>query len=101
MGLSAAAATSSFAGSAFAVDEVAAGAAVEEESFALIAACDSKLSSYAGEHVAASVGDTHRGRFRIVLGGQIYCFGGSNQRGSRRGGSIEMQVHLGLEHERR
>ena len=101
MRLSAAAATSSFDGNAFAADEVAAGAAVEEESFALIAACDSKFWSYAGELVAASVGDTHRVRFRIVLGGQIHWFGGSNKRGSRRGGSIEIQIHFGLEHERR
>jgi len=51
--LSAAAAASSFAGNAFAADEFAAGATVEEESFALIAACDSKLLIYAGEYAAA------------------------------------------------
>ena len=57
MGLSAAAAASSFAENAFAADEVAAdwfhsgGGGIK--SFALIAACDvtdSKLLSYAGEH---------------------------------------------------
>ena len=45
-------------------------AAVEKESFASIAACDSKLSSYAGGHVAASVGDTTAYDFELSLEGK-------------------------------
>ena len=43
--MNAAATASSFYGNAFSADEVAVGAALEEESFAFIAACDSNLSS--------------------------------------------------------
>ena len=60
MGLSVAA--SSFDSNAFVADDVPAAAAVEDESFAIIAACDSRFSSYADEHVADSVRDTYRVR---------------------------------------
>ena len=56
-------------------------AAVEEESFALIEACDSKFSSYTGEHVADSVvtnadGDIHCVRFIALDGFFVECSSG-------------------------